>query len=292
MQIGGEQWTQDTQERHNALLDELAAKVSEFSNSDTWKSYLTVMAKFHDYSSNNTLLITTQYPEARKVAGFKAWQALGRHVKKGEKAIWIIAPIVSKQRAPKLSLQEKTPPEGEDSTRTIRGFRYVPVFDISQTEGADLPEICSRLSGDHVSEHFEALVGVANSISFTVELHELADGSNGDCSHYLKLIRVDGRHSMEQQIKTLAHELAHALLHESFADRPLAELEAESVAYVVCNHLSIASDAYSLGYVATWAGGGERAAGLIKACSGRIQHAASQILRSFELQEAALGVAA
>ena len=173
---------------------------------------------------------------------------LGRTVRKGEKAIWILAPMISPRNSDRLS-----------GDREICGFKYVPVFDISQTEGEDPPEVCSRLAGDDPGACFFRLIGVAEALGYLVGEAELAPGTNGRCSFDRRRIEVEVRNSPAQRVKTLAHEIAHAILHEGHQDRSLAELEAESTAYVVCQRLGLDTGAYSFGYVATWAGGGEQA---------------------------------
>lgn len=122
------------------VLQQLRDGITELTNSDAWQRYLDVQGRFHNYSWGNSLLISRQYPEATKVAGYRTWQQLGRQVRKGERAIMILAPIVYTQ---------KTEDAVEPSTqsRVVRGFRSVPVFDIAQTDGEPLPEIAQRLQG-------------------------------------------------------------------------------------------------------------------------------------------------
>lgn len=259
---------------HPELIEELAEGVVNLTSSAQWQRYLTFQSRFHRYSFNNVLLIAAQCHEASQVAGFKAWRKMNRFVRKGEKAIWILAPMVYKNADPNA--------DGGEHDRIIRGFKWVPVFDFSQTDGEDLPTICNHLEGDDPAGHYATLLGVASSIGFTVEDHELDGSTNGDCTHSEHRIRVETRNTPAQRVKTLAHEIAHALLHEHFDDRALAELEAESAAYVVCAALGIDSSDYSFGYVATWAGGGERAVAGIKASCERIQRTSATILRAFE----------
>ena len=268
---------------HPELIEKLAEGISNLTSSDEWQHYLTLQSRFHRYSFNNVLLIAAQCHEASQVAGFNAWRKMNRFVRKGEKAIWILAPMVYKNAEAEDG--EKT----ESSERTIRGFKWVPVFDVAQTDGEDLPAICNRLDGDDPAGHYATLVRMARSIGFTVENHEFDGSTNGDCSHSEHRIRVETRNSPAQRVKTLAHEIAHALLHEQFDSRALAELEAESTAYVVTSALGIDSSDYSFGYVATWAGGGDQAISGIKASCERIQRTAATILRAFEpaAQEAA-----
>jgi hypothetical protein len=252
------------------LLVRLSEEISALVTSETWQRYLECQSRFHRYSFSNVLLIVAQCPEASRVAGFKTWLKMGRHVRRGEEAIRILAPLMY-----------RTAQEAEEE-RVLRGFKPVAVFDVSQTEGEELPAVCHRLLGRAPDGLFDSLVGVANGLGFAVEDASLPAGANGDCSHGLRRIRVEASNSSAQRVKTLAHELAHALLHEGCVDRRLAELEAESTAYVVCNALGLDTSAYSLGYVTTWAGGGDEAAAGIKASGQRIQNAASCLLDALE----------
>lgn len=258
--------------KHPELLARLAEGVSSLTSSAGWLSYLEAQRRFHRYSYRNALLISLQRPDASHVAGFTVWRKLGRVVRKGEKAIWVLAPMIYRRSSGQAG----------DDERIVRGFKFVPVFDITQTEGADLPSVCTRLAGDDVAGNYAKLVGVARSIGFTVEDHELGGRANGDCSHASRRIRIESRTSPAQRVKTLAHELAHALLHERFDSRPLAEMEAESTAYVVCGVLGIDSGDYSFGYLLTWAGGGQEAVTAIEASCQRVQGAAAAILQGCE----------
>lgn len=261
---------------HPELIEKLAEGISNLTSSEEWQHYLSFQSRFHRYSFNNVLLIAAQCREASQVAGFNAWRKMNRYVRKGEKAIWILAPMVYK------NAEAEGGEKDEAARRIIRGFKWVPVFDVAQTDGEDLPAICNRLDGEDPAGHYTTLLQVARSIGFSVEDHEFDGSANGDCAHSEHRIRVEPRNTPAQRVKTLAHEIAHALLHESFDSRALAELEAESTAYVVCQALEIDSSDYSFGYVATWAGGGEQAIAGIKASCERIQRAAATILRAFE----------
>ncbi len=208
------------------------------------------------------------------MAGFATWKRLGRSVVKGEPAIWILAPVVGR----------KVRIEADEERRPIVGFRPVPVFDVAQTKGSRSPRCATTGRGDP-TRCLERLVDRAQRIGYTVAFTELPRHRNGDCSFAPRRIRVECRNEPAQQVKTLAHELAHALLHEGVDDRPLAELEAESTAYVVCRTLGLDTGTYSFGYVACWAGGGDEAVARIKASGGRIQRAASVILDAPETGE-------
>jgi antirestriction protein ArdC len=266
-----------TQDR-SELLAALKEGISQLTTSDEWQRYLECQARFYNYSANNVMLILAQRHGATQIAGFNAWKKLGRFVRKGEKAIWIIAPMTYKVKDD----DKRT----DDEQSVIRGFKWVPVFDISATDGQELPSVCQQLAGDDPEGLFARLTTVADSIGFHVEDAELDGGVNGDCAHQLHRIRVEVTNSPAQRVKTLAHELAHAILHGEAHDRALAELEAESTAYVVCRSLGIDTSDYSFGYVATWAGDGEKAVAGITASCQRIQKAAATILRSFETEDA------
>jgi hypothetical protein len=187
--------------------------------------------------------------------------------------------------------------EGE-KTSEIRGWKMVPVFDISQTEGEDLPDVVSKLEGLAPEGVFEKLTVFAESIGFRVERPEsLESGANGDTTHSEGRIRVVASNSEAQQAKTLAHEIGHALLHDPESPatkdvaRGLKELEAESAAYVICTTLGIDSSDYSFGYVAGWAGGGPEAIQGIKESATRIQKAATAVLKTFEVEEPSIETA-
>jgi antirestriction protein ArdC len=257
---------------HPELIEKLNAGIRNLTSSEEWQRYLDFQSRFHRYSYGNVLLIAAQCHGATQVAGFNAWRKLNRFVRKGEKAIWILAPMVSKN----------ADAEGGENDRVVRGFKLVPVFDVAQTDGEALPAVCSRLDGEDGAGHYATLLSVAHSIGFTVEGHEFDGCTNGDCTPSEHRIRVETRNTPAQQVKTLAHEIAHALLHETYESRTLAELEAESTAYVVCQALGIDTGEYSFGYVTVWAGGGDQAIAGIKASCERIQKAAATILRAFE----------
>lgn len=254
------------------LLDRLTEGIEALTTSDAWRAHLEVQTRFHRYSFSNALLICAQYPEASRVAGFATWKKLGRSVLQGERAIWILAPMTGK----------RTRSDNGEEHRPIVGFRPVAVFDLAQTEGDLLPEVCRTLRGDDPTAWFDRLTSCAETMGYAVVATELPGATNGDCTFALRRIRVECRNEPAQQVKTLAHELAHALLHEDIDDRPLAELEAESTAYMVCRTLGFDTGAYTFGYVASWAGGGSEAVARIKASASRIQRAAAVILDSLE----------
>lgn len=250
---------------HSALLDQLTRGIRELGTSSAWQNYLSAQARFHTYSPKNTMLIALQRPDATRLAGFHTWRQLGRSVKRGEKAIYIVAPLIYRDK-------------NEDTGPEIRGFRWVPVFDFSQTEGDDLPLATHKLIGADYAQLFERLEAVASAQGFKVSLQELPAEINGLCRHDTREILISPANSPLHQVKTLAHELAHAILHEGETNRPLAELEAESVAFVICGALGVDTGEYSFGYVSCWAGGSEEAVHSIHLAAGRIQRGAKVII--------------
>lgn len=213
------------------------------------------------------MLIISQFPEATKVAGYKTWKSLGREVKPGEKAIWIKAPVKIKKGLTESTL-----------------FRFVPVFDISQTQGRELPEITTKLTTCADKATILKLTNIAYKYGFAVNFLPLRSSLNGDCSHLEKLIRINSENSLSQQIKTLIHELAHALGHEKYVDVTLAEIEAESVAYIVCSYLGIDSSCYSSGYLLGWGSRPQTTIEMIKASGQKIQVLSNLIISEFEKQ--------
>lgn len=158
--------------------------------------------------------------------------------------------------------------------------------DVAQTDGEPLPEsCCTLLDGDDVTGVYGRLVAVAQSIGYSVEDAEFTDSRNGDCTFSERRIRIRRNNAPSQRAKSMCHELAHAMLHEHADNRALAELEAESVAFIVCANVGINSDDYSLGYVANWAGGGDEAIAAIKASGARIQQTADDILGRLKAAE-------
>jgi hypothetical protein len=264
------------------VIDQLRQGVATLTSTDQWTQWLRVQRRFHIYSWGNSLLVLMQRPDATRVAGYHTWKSVGRQVRKGERGIAILAPIVRRFLV-----------ECEDEGGTERvlvghptAFCLARVFDIAQTDGEALPEVVSRLIGDDAGSRFAGLVKVASTLGYSVEVSELPGERNGDCTFEMKRIRVREELAPAQSVKTLAHELAHAILHREIdcagLTRPIAELEAESVAFVVCDDLGLDSSAYSFGYIATWAGCGDAADKTIRASAQRISQAAHIILEQLE----------
>lgn len=241
-----------SRDRVAELVEELHDGVSLLTTSDGWLRFLTTAARFHHYSFWNTLAILCQRPDASHVAGYRMWQRLGRQVRRGEHGIRILAPCTYRVR------DEDT--EG-DPRHVVRGWRVVNVFDLAQTDGDPLPEPPVRIL------HGEAPAGLLHQLRCLIHAEgygfahgPLPAGTPSDAlgvtDHGARHVTVRDDLPGAQQAKTAAHELAHVRLHPGRGtDRTTAEIEAESVAYVVCGAAGLATDAYSFGYLATWASG-------------------------------------
>ncbi|HEY6538737.1 MAG TPA: ImmA/IrrE family metallo-endopeptidase, partial [Candidatus Dormibacteraeota bacterium] len=201
----------------------------------------------------------------------RSWIRLGRQVRTGERGIRILAPCLA---SPHPTATEDAPEP------LVLGFRVARVFDLSQTDGVDLPQPVKTLTGPAAGSELARLARRAVELEFEVQFTSLWGTRNGDCSHALRRIRVRDDLPLAHKVKTLAHELGHAVLHgpDFQGSRALAELEAESVAYLVCQELGIDSSDYSLGYVAGWSGGGRDAARLIALTGARILRGMDTVL--------------
>lgn len=241
------------------ITEQLEKGVQEVFESEKYKAYLDFMSKFYDYSVNNIILIMMQKPDASLVAGYRAWQTkFKRFVKKGEKGLTIIAPCPHKFK------KEVENENGEKETKEINytTFRACTVFDISQTEGEEIPTYVSQLDGA-VENYGELLDKLENLSPVPVGFEEITGSANGYYSYLEKRIAVKSGLSEQHTVKTMVHEIAHAMLHdkengeEKEADRNTKEVQAESIAYTVCKALGLDTADYSFGYVAGWSKGKE-----------------------------------
>lgn len=230
-------------------VDRLAKAIDDVRASDTFKQYLNVQARFHNYSWRNTWLIFMQRSDATRVAGFQTWKKIGRNVKKGEHGIMIFAPCPFKREVERES--------GDTEVESGMFFRPVYVFDLAQTEGAELPEVDVPTIDRSADELLSRLTSLAVSRGFPVAFQPISEGAFGVATK--SGITIDNRHPTGQQAKTLCHEIAHTAMH-LVADRPkeltrgVAELEAESVAYVVCTHFGLDVEVRASRYIALWDG--------------------------------------
>jgi antirestriction protein ArdC len=239
--------------RHAELLSRLGDQVEALTNSDGWQHWLAVAARFRTYSLHNQLLIFAQRPTATRVAGYRAWQALGRQVKRGEPGIAILAPLLRRVIDDDQA--------GEDGARVqLAGFRVVYVFDVAQTEGEPLPTLSLPAVQSVDSALFDQLLRVAARHDITVEpVEDGPDGARGWWDVVQRRIMLVTSYPLASQTRTLLHELAHAFDDASLLDqRAERELVAESVAYLVGTSLGMDMSEASTVYVASWGGNTER----------------------------------
>jgi antirestriction protein ArdC len=267
------------EDRLAAVHGQLAAAVDALVDGPAWRRMLQVAARFHRYSANNVLLISLQRPDATRVAGYHTWRQLGRQVRKGEAGIAILAPVTVRR----LAAADATPPDDPQPDRierTLRGFRVTHVFDVSQTDGPPLPEVRPQLlDGAAPLGVWADLLDQIEAAGYRFGYAEIAP-ANGRTDHVDRTVMLRPDLTGAQSVKTLAHELAHVLLHQP-GELPdgftlaRAEVEAESVAFVVCAAHGVASDDYTVPYVASWAGGDRE---LVRDAGVRVLSCARQIL--------------
>jgi antirestriction protein ArdC len=273
------------EDRLAAIHTQLVEQVAKLTSSQEWRAMLTVAARFHTYSPNNVLLITAQQPDATRVAGYRAWAQLGRQVRKGESGIAILAPVLRRHDpGPAEVVAEATPPLTNEASvsRVLTGFRVTHVFDISQTDGPDLPDIHPELlDGRSPLGLWSELYDQVEAAGYTIDYADLGQ-ANGQTDFTEQSVVLHTARSGAQLTKTLAHELAHIDLHAPKVrpeglTRDRAEVEAESVAYVVTAAHGFHTEDYSVPYVTGWAGGNTD---LIAQTATRVLTCARSILRA------------
>ena len=254
------------------ITDRLEQGILGIYESDRYADYLRTMSKFHDYSLNNTILIAMQ--GGNLVKGYKQWEKeFDRHVKPGEKAIKILAPspFTVKKQVEKIDPDTQKPvfdkdgkPVTEEKEIKIPAFRVVSVFDVSQTEGKELPSLTYELTGN-VEQYKDFFAALEKTSPFAIGFEALSGSIKGRCNYEEKRIIINEGMEELQNIKTAIHEIAHATLHNIDKDTPerpdrrTREVQAESVAYAVCQHYGLDTSDYSFGYIAGWSSGKELA---------------------------------
>ena len=288
-------------EKMKEITDRLEQGIQDLFESDRFKEYLQVMSKFHNYSFNNTLLIAMQKPDATLIAGYNSWKNLfGRQVSRGAKGIKVIAPSPYKVKKEVDKIDPKTQkpvtdkngkPVKEETEITVPAFKVVSVFDVSQTEGKELPSIgVDELTGD-VEQYADFFKATEQASPAPVGFEKIESGAKGYYSQTDKRIAINEGMSELQNLKTLIHEIAHAKLHDidlnapakEQADRPdrrTREVQAESIAYAVCQHYGLDTSDYSFSYVAQWSSGRELAE--LKASLETIRSTASELIKDID----------
>jgi antirestriction protein ArdC len=262
-----------------AIHERLLSAVGDLAASPAWRTMLAVAARFHTYSPNNVLLIASQRPDATRVAGYRAWTQLGRQVRKGEHGIAILAPVL---RRPELASDASLPERDDEPERprALVGFRVTHVFDISQTDGPELPQVRpTLLDGAAPLNLWADLLDQVEAAGYEFNYAELAP-ANGRTDFTSRTVLLDPDLSGAQKVKTLAHELAHIVLHAPDVrpeglDRSRAEVEAESAAFVITAAHGISSEDYTVPYVTGWAGGNNE---LVSVTATRVLSCARTIL--------------
>ena len=291
-----------TSEKPAEKVKEITARLEQgvqaIFDSDRYKEFLTAMSKFHDYSLNNTILIAMQ--GGNLVMGFRQWEKeFDRHVKKGEKGIKIFAPapykvkklvdkIDPETRKPMLDREGKVVKEEKEIT--VPAFKVITVFDISQTEGKEFPDLSVKPLLADVEQYEDFFAALEKASPVPIAFEQITNGANGYFSLTDKRIAIKEGVSELQAVKTAIHEIAHAKLHDvdlnappeeqNRVDRRSREVQAESVAYTVCQHFGLDTSDYSFGYVAGWSSGKEMTE--LKASLETIQATAKELITEIE----------
>lgn len=284
------------------ITEKLEHGLEELFDSEKFKEYLNTMSKFYRYSFNNSLLIAMQKPDATLVASYRSWQKnFNRNVNKGEKGIRILAPAPYKIKEEwevinPLSglplLDEKGDVQTEEVEVSLTGFKVAYVFDVSQTSGEPLPEISAEELLQSVDDYQIFMEALRNVTPVPLEMQEVDGGAKGYFSPVEQKIAIQSGMSESQTVKTVIHEIAHSLLHDTDharmegvdatekKDRNTKEVEAEAVAYTVCQHFGIDTSDYSFGYVAGWSSGREMTE--LKKSMETIQKTAAELIGRIE----------
>ena len=275
------------EERMKDLNQRLEQGIRDVFESERFRDYLSVMSRFHTYSARNVLLIHMQRPNAARVASAKRWrEQFERFINKGEKAIYIMAPIpiVKTVERQKLDPDTRAPVLDEDGQvitekREVQvpRFRPVPVFDVSQTNGKPLPQLAQDLTGD--VEQYEAFMeALRRTAPVPMEIKPMAENLDGYFSLEEQSISIRAGMSEVQTVYAAVHEITHSILHgqEDEKSRSTEELEAESVSYVVCQYCGVETGANSFGYLASWSKDKELSE--LRACLATINKTANQLI--------------
>jgi antirestriction protein ArdC len=277
-ELSTEEYIKKKEHEKADIIRKLEKGVKDIFSSEKYKEFLKTYAQFHNYSINNTILILMQNPYSSYVASFQTWRKLGRSIKKGEKGIKVLVPIpfrYEKQVEAKDGQNEVVKYEGTS-------FRLGNVFDIGQTDGKELPSLVSDLTDNspEIKKAINAIVGASR-----VPVH-FDKPMNGEAKGYYhledKFIAIRPNMSDSQSFKTLVHEIAHSRIHgkDDKYDRKEREVQAESIAFVVCSRYGIDTSNYSFGYIAGWSSGKETSE--LKSSLHLVQECSSEIIKSID----------
>jgi hypothetical protein len=257
----------------------LAEAVASMQSTDGFQNWLRARARFHNYSFGNTLLILAQNPEATRVAAASVWKDLGRFPAKGSRALRIFAPIEWFVPCDSDEQGARWNKKKSRWERKVRSFKLVPVFDVSQTDGDELPAppMPAELEGDSHAELEPKLVKLAAELGFSVDTEALEGDMGGYCDPTAKRIVLAEGHSANGRVRVLVHEIAHALgIGYKDYGRSMAEVLVESVTYIVLAGAGLDMDAASVPYVAGWAGTADAARSL-EQFAGKVDETARRI---------------
>lgn len=301
---------EERQKRVAETICLLQEGLQSLRNSSEYQNYLKTMARFPSYSMKNTLLIFRQCPHATYVAGYRTWQKeFGRHVRKGEKGIRILAPFVMDEKKLKkeqtaskkeavcadgvfpAKKEEKSEEEPKKERRTMIGYQTIHVFDISQTEGKPLPSVETALLSSDVEAYESLFEALCSLTTFRVQLEDLDPGTNGLTRYQTSTILIDRNLPQLQTIKTLLHEITHSRMHnpllcseedmDRLQDKAVKETEAESTAFVVASYFGLDTSGFSFPYLVLWS---EQLDGPLEKSLERIAAASSALIEGLEVQ--------
>lgn len=290
--------TDPNSEKVKALLTKAEEGIRDFLDGDKYKKYLQTMSQFHNYSSRNCLLIAMQRPDATLVAGYQAWQKkFKRQVRRGERGIQIVGVTTKKVELPQERKDSDGNPVFDENGEKIidkitkKYINFVPtyVWDVSQTDGEPLPELDTELSG--IVNGYASLMAAIKEVSeYEISFQEIDGSAKGYCSHASKQIVIQKDMPEAQTVKTAIHELAHSIMHDpnSKLDRATKEVQAESVAFVVCEHYGIDTSDYSFPYLATWSSTAELKE--LQSSMDAIQRAANTLIEKIDKRFAELQI--